>query len=187
MRNELDSKLLRMDISHESFRKISQEYGYSEFALRRHKENHLTVDLGDLHEVMVGAREQVLAEIREKTVEEVKTAAADSTAGKLAVCVDFFGEIKTLRDRAASFLDRCEELEDLKSAGQYLRELRSLVELMSKLEDRLAARKEANQLTSADADMYLQRLLADRFRVLTDEELTALEPILEKLEIDSGG
>lgn len=65
--------------------------------------------------------------------------------------------------------------EYLKSGGQYLKELRSLVERMRKLEDRLDAKQQHAQCAAADTDLLAQKLLADKFRVLNEEDLDTLE------------
>ena len=145
-RNELDRRLLEMDITSETFRSISREFGYHVDALRRHKENHLTVDLADIRVVMEQAREKALAAAYEKELAEIKDEAVDSMASRLDNASSFLDQLREVRRRAAALLDQAEEAQDLRAAGTFLKVLREQIRLWAELEGRLAAQPQINFL-----------------------------------------
>lgn len=138
-RNELDRRLLEMDISGESYRKISHDFGYSADALRRHKENHLSKELSDIKKAMEEAREKALDEAKERELEDIKTKAAGSMASKLEAAGSFFDQLNEIRKKAADLVDRADEAKDLRAAGVFLRELREQIRLWAELEGKIKA------------------------------------------------
>lgn len=134
LRNELDRRILEIGLNGESYRKISQDFGYSEFALRRHRENHLSQDLADIQDIMITARETALAEAQGRELEEFKAKALEGTAGRLEAAKDYFDQLREIMTRAACLLDRAEAAKDLKAAVGFLKELREQIRLMAELE-----------------------------------------------------
>jgi hypothetical protein len=145
-RNELDRRLLNMAVSHESYRTISDETNYSESALKRHKTNHITVDLSEVKLAMDKAREEALQEVQAQELETIKAAAADTTAARMATCVSFIDQLKEVRNHAANLLDLAEGSEDLRAAGTFLRELREQIRLWAELEGKIASQPQVNIL-----------------------------------------
>ena len=141
-RNEIDRRLLNREISGESFRRISSDFGYSEIALRRHLANHLTVDLATVKAAREEARRKAEAEVRahetEKAMEEFKTGVQTGMAARLENAANFLEQLREVRRTAADLLDKAEESEDLKAAGTFLRELREQIRLWAELEKKLA-------------------------------------------------
>lgn len=146
-RIELDRRLLEKDLTGESFRRIAKDFGYSETALRRHKDNHIKADLVDVRAVMVEAREQALSEARDEVleaikageVEAVKAETREGMAARLENAASFFDQLREVRDKAASLLDQAEDSDNLRAAGVFLRELREQIRLMAELEGRIAS------------------------------------------------
>lgn len=138
-RNEIDRRLLEMELSGETYRQIAQDFGYSEYALRRHRENHLIIDLGAIKMAKDVARKKALAEAHEKELEALKEKAADSMAAKLENAASFLDQLREVRRKAADLLDRAEKSQDLKAAGVFIRELREQVRLWAELEGKLAS------------------------------------------------
>jgi len=144
-RNELDLRLLEMEISGETIATISRETGYSEDSLRRHKANHVVKQLGDVRALMIEARElaraQALEEAKENQLETLKDGLKDTIkaniANRLELCQTPFDQLKILRERAATLLDQAESSQDMKSAGTFLKELREQIRLMAVLEGKL--------------------------------------------------
>jgi len=136
-RNEIDKRLLDMDLSKESYRRISSHFGIHEASLRRHKKNCLTVDLAGVKQAIEQARVEALAEVHDKKLEEAKANAAESMAGRLEAATNYFDQLKELRDEAASLLDACEDAKDLKSCIGLLRELREQIRLSGELEGKI--------------------------------------------------
>jgi len=140
-RNELDRRLLEMEITGETFRGLSREFGYSEDALSRHKSNHLVIDLSEAKQAIELAK----VEAKEKTVEEAKSAmlegakekAMNSMSARLENAVNFLDQLREIRNRAADLLDQAESAQDMKASGVFLRELREQIRLMAELEGRL--------------------------------------------------
>jgi hypothetical protein len=141
-RNEMDKRLLEMDISGETFRGISREFCYSEDALSRHKANHLSKDVGDVHLAMMNAREQALQAIREKELEDIKVEAVEGMAAKLENAASVLAQLREVRSKAGSLLDQAEAVHDLRAAGTFLKELREQIRLMAELEGRLAIKNQ---------------------------------------------
>ncbi len=150
-RNELDRRLLEMETSGETYRRISQEFGYSEFALRRHKENHITVDL---RAVMAQAREAALEEARQRELAKISAEVANEVktgmAARLETCASFLDQLQAVRDRAAALLDRAEASEDMKAAGTFLRELREQIRLMAELEGKISGQPQITIIGSPE-------------------------------------
>jgi len=82
-RNEIYRSLLNMAVSNESYRTISNDFGYTESALKRHKSNHLVIDLDDVHLVMVEAKERELSKIRERELAKIEVETAKTISGRL--------------------------------------------------------------------------------------------------------
>jgi hypothetical protein len=138
-RNELDRRLLEMEITGETYRKLSQIYGYSEFALRRHKENHLVVDLSDVKTAMEAAREEALAKVRAGELDQTKADVKGSMAARIENAATFLDQLKEVRYKAASLLDKAEGAQDLRAAGTFLKELRETIRLWAELEGKLSS------------------------------------------------
>ena len=141
-RNELDRRLLEMDLTGETYRSISQDCPYSEDALRRHKTNHIAADVGDVREAMIQAREAALEEARLRELEtvrdEVVAEAKEGMAARLETCATFLDQLQAVRDKAASLLDQAEASDDLRAAGTFLRELREQIRLWAELEGKIS-------------------------------------------------
>ncbi len=138
-RNELDRRLLNKDISGESFRRITADFGYSETALRRHLKEHLTADLSQVKQAKDEARAEALEKVKAEELEETKAGVKEGMAARLENAASFFDQLKEVRNKAASLLDKAEVAEDLKAAGIFLKELRGQIRLWAELEGRLAA------------------------------------------------
>lgn len=137
-RIEIDKRLLGMEFSKETYRRLSSEFHVHEATLRRHKKKCLSIDLGDVHRSMELAREQALAEVRETELEQIKTACKEGTIARLENANNLLDQLKEIRERAVSLLDRAEEAEDLRAAGTFLRELREQIRLWAELEGRIS-------------------------------------------------
>jgi len=139
----LDRRLLEKDLTGESFRRIVEDFGYSETALRRHLENHIAADLGDIKAIMEQARIEALEEAktkeREDLREEVASAAKDSMAARLENAASFIDQLNEVRARAANLLDQAEASDNLRAAGVFLRELREQIRLMAELEGKISS------------------------------------------------
>jgi len=138
-RNELDRRLLEMELSGETFRVISREFGYHVDALRRHKEHHLIVDLSEVRRAKLEARDRALAEAQAKELEQTKADVAEGMAARLENAANFLDQLKEVRNKAATLLELAEEAEDLRAAGTFLKELREQIRLWAELEGKLAA------------------------------------------------
>lgn len=142
-RNELDRRLLEMEINGETFRRISQDFGYSEYALRRHLNKHLIIDLAAAKQSKELARQKAIEETQaaelEKAKSDAEAAVKDSMAARLDNAINYLDQLRELRTKAASLLDAAESSGDLKSAASFLRELREEIRLMGELEGKLAA------------------------------------------------
>ena len=153
-RNELDRRLLEMDLTGETYRSISQDCPYSEDALRRHKTNHIIADVGDVREAMIQAREAALEEARLRELEtvrdEVVAEAKEGMAARLETCATFLDQLQAVRDKAANLLDQAEASDDLRAAGTFLRELREQIRLMAELEGRIASQPQITLITSPE-------------------------------------
>lgn len=142
LRNELDRRLLEMDLTGETYRSISQDCPYSEDALRRHKTNHIIADVGDVREAMIRAREAALEEARLRELEtvrdEVVAEAKEGMAARLENAASFIDQLREVRDKAAALLDQAEASSDLRAAGTFLKELREQIRLMAELEGKIS-------------------------------------------------
>jgi len=135
-----------MAISNESYRTISNHFGYTESALKRHTSNHLAIDLAIVREAMQQAREDALRETHERELAEIKVGAAQTISGRLEQARSFFEQLKILRERAAMTLEKAEESEDPKTVLLSIRELRELIRIWAELEGRLANQPAVNIL-----------------------------------------
>ncbi len=136
-RNELDRRLLEMEISGETFRGISREYGYSEDALSRHKANHLILDLSEVKQARDEARAEALEKVKAEELEQTKAEVKSSISGRLELAGDFFDQLKILRERAAMALEKAEGAEDLKTILLAVKELREMVRLWAEIEGKI--------------------------------------------------
>jgi hypothetical protein len=160
-RNELDRRLLRMALSHKTYRGLSREFGYSEDALRRHRLRHLEVDLGEVMSTMHQARTDALQEVHQKELEQVKEVMANSTAGRLENAGSFLDQLREVRSRAANLLDQAEMAQDLRAAGTFLKELREQIRLMAELEAKLTPSPADN--INEEAKTWLRKLFAFQY------------------------
>ncbi|NPV62813.1 MAG: hypothetical protein HPY61_09330 [Methanotrichaceae archaeon] len=153
-RNEIDERLLKKDFTGESFRRISADFGYSETALRRHLNEHLTVDLAAVQAGVEQARKDVLAEAeakeREAVADAVKNTAAEKISARLEAAANYLDQLRILRERAAITLENAEGAEDLKTILQAIKELREMVRLMAELEGKLQAQQQINIISSPE-------------------------------------
>ena len=151
-RNELDRRLLEMDLTGETYRSISQDCPYSEDALRRHKTNHIIADVGGVRDAMIQAREAALEEARPRELETVRDGvvaeAKEGMAARLETCATFLDQLQAVRDKAANLLDQAEASDDLRAAGTFLKELREQIRLMAELEGRIASQPQITLITS---------------------------------------
>jgi len=151
-RIELDRRLLEKDLTGESFRRIAKDFGYSETALRRHKDNHIKADLVDVRAVMVEAREQALSEARDEVleaikageVEAVKAETREGMAARLENAVSFLDQLAMLRQKAADILETAEEAGDLKTALMGIKEARACIEVLARIEGKLSDSPQIN-------------------------------------------
>ena len=153
-RTELDRRLLEKDLTGESFRRIAEDFGYSETALRRHLENHIAADVGDIKAIMEQAREEALEEAktkeREDLREEVASAAKDSMAARLENAASFIDQLNEVRARAANLLDQAEASDNLRAAGVFLRELREQIRLMAELEGKISSQPQVTIINNPE-------------------------------------
>ena len=153
-RTELDRRLLEKDLTGESFRRIVEDFGYSETALRRHLENHIAADLGDIKAIMEQARIEALEEAktkeREDLREEVASAAKDSMAARLENAASFIDQLNEVRARAANLLDQAEASDNLRAAGVFLRELREQIRLMAELEGKISSQPQVTIINNPE-------------------------------------
>lgn len=140
-RNELDRRLLEMEITGETFRGLSREFGYSEDALSRHRSNHLVIDLSEAKQAVEKAKEEAKqreAEVaKAATLADLKEKAVNSMSARLENAANFLDQLREIRDKAADLLDQAESAQDMKASGVFLRELREQIRLMAELEGRL--------------------------------------------------
>ncbi len=149
-RNELDRRLLEKDLNGESFRRISADFGYSETALRRHLNEHLSIPLSEIKQAKDSAREQAKETAKAKELEQIKNKATETTAARLENAASFFDQLKEIRRKSADLLDRAERSNDLKSAGTFLKELREQIRLWAELDGKLAAQPQINILMTSE-------------------------------------
>ena len=150
----MDRRLLEMEISGETYRVLSREFGYHVDALRRHKQSHLGQDVQDIKAIMDRARIEAIDEAeareREAVKGDIEARAKDSTAARLEVAKDHFDQLREIRDHAADLLDRAEGSDDLKTAAVFLRELRELVRLWAELDGKISAAPQITLITSPE-------------------------------------
>jgi len=143
-RNELDRRLLEMEISGETFRVISREFGYSEDALSRHKTNHLILDLSEVNQAKNEARSVTLEKVKTEELAQTKANVAGSMAARLDNAANHLDRLQEVRREAANLLDRAETANDLRAASVFIRELREQIRLWAELEGRLATQPTVN-------------------------------------------
>ena len=187
-RNELDRRLLEMDLTGETIAGIAREWGYSEDSMRRHKANHVIKPLGDVRALMVEAREAALSEIKEEVRAEeleglrdgLKDTIKADIANRLELAKDPIDQIKILRERAAIALEKAEGSENHKIALQAIRELRELVRLWGELEGKLQSQPQINILVNPEW-IQLKAVIVSALRPHPE----ALEAVLEALPDES--
>lgn len=136
-RNAIDKRLLEMDISRESYRSISQDFAYSEDALRRHKENHLTAQVADVYATMKTAREKALAEVRERELEGTKSAVIEENTARLKASASLLDQLRDLREEAWKILENSKK--DPRLALGAIQRLTQLLELQAEVEGKIRA------------------------------------------------
>jgi len=153
-RNELDRRLLNKEITGESFRRIVDDFGYSETALRRHLAEHLTIDLVAVKAAKEEARRNAVEEAHatelDKALTEIKTEVQGSMAARLENASNFLDQLREVRSRAANLLDQAEEAQDLRAAGTFLKELREQIRLWAELEGKLASQPQVTIINSPE-------------------------------------
>jgi hypothetical protein len=162
-RKEIDKRLLGMETSKETYRLLSSEYKIHEATLRRHKKNHLCIDVSDVHQAMANAREEALRAVKAEELEEIKAEAVQGMAGRLEAAVSFLDQLKVVRHTAADLLDRAEDSNDLRSAGIFLRELREIIFLGAKLTPQDA------DTINEEAKVWLRKLFAFQYQRMKDK------------------
>lgn len=120
------------------YRNISEQFSLSLAAISRHKDSHLASDVEDIYGAMQAARVQALEEVRQHEIDDIKAHAAEGMAGRMNAAITYVDQLKEIRTKAASLLDRAEEAEDLRAAGTFLRELREQIRLWAELEGRIS-------------------------------------------------
>lgn len=149
-RLEIDRQLLRGD----SIAGISRNFAVSEDSLARHRDKHLGGDVSDVIGAMRAAREEALAQIRsaelETIKEEVVAEVKEGMAARLENAAGFIGQLKEVRAKAASLLDRAEASQDMRAAGTFLKELREQIKLMAELEGKLAAQPQITIINNSE-------------------------------------
>ena len=138
-RNEIDKHLLDMDLSKESYRRISSHFGIHEASLRRHKKNCLIVDLSDVKGAMEQARVEALEEVKEKELEEIKARAGEAMAARLDNAESYLDKLNVALHEAADLLDKAKKADDLRAAGVFLGKLTDQLKLMAELAGKLPA------------------------------------------------
>ena len=153
-RNEIDKRLLNMEISKESFRQLSSTYLIHESSLRRHKKNCLGPELIKVQQAVKEAKAEALAEVKAKakakTVADIGSEAKVGMAARLENASCFLDQIKEVRTKAANLLDQAEASMDLKAAGTFLKELREQIRLMAELEGKLAAQPQVTIINNPE-------------------------------------
>jgi hypothetical protein len=140
-RNELDRRLLEKELTGESFRRISEDFGYSETSLRRHLSEHLSISLASVHEAMDQAREEALAKVKAEELKAIINEAKEGIVCRLEACSNFFDQLKILRERAGVALEVAESTADTKVVLQAIRELRETIRIWAELEGKLQAQQ----------------------------------------------
>ena len=182
-RIELDRRLLEKDLTGESFRRIVEDFGYSETALRRHLENHIASDVSDVMGAMRAAREEALAQIKAEeaeTLETVKAEARETTAARLENAASYLDQLILLRQKAADILETAAEAGDLKTALVGIREARGCIETLARIEGQL---KDSPQITIINSPEWLElrTIIVSALRPHPE----ALEAVLDALPDES--
>ena len=183
-RNELDRRLLEMDLTGETYRSISQDCPYSEDALRRHKTNHIAAVVGDIKAIMERARIEAMEEARRQELEEIKDEVANEVktgmAARLETCATFLDQLQAVRDKAANLLDQAEASQDMRAAGTFLRELREQIRLMAELEGKISSQPQITIINSPEW-VELRTVIVTALRPHPE----ALQAVLEALPDES--
>jgi flagellar biosynthesis chaperone FliJ len=145
--------LLEKDLNGESFRRISEDFGFSETALRRHLNEHLAVELSQVKAAKEAARAEALEAVKVEELEDIKDRAMEGMAARLENAAGFLDQLKEVRSEAANLLDKAEKSDDLKAAGVFLREVREQIKLMAELEGKLASQP---QITIIDNPEWVE-------------------------------
>jgi len=165
-RNELNRRLLEMEISGETYRRIRGDYGYSETALRRHKKEHLAQDLVIVQREMAKARDEALQAAHDQEVVRIGQAVAGSVVDRLNVAAGHLGKLQVIQDTVAGLLDQAEASADLRAALGFVRELREQIRLWAELEGQLASQPQVNVIQTS---IYQSPAWLEVGRVLADE------------------
>jgi flagellar biosynthesis chaperone FliJ len=139
-----------MEITGETFRGLSREYGYSEDALARHKANHLTIDLSEVKAAKEEARAEALEKVKAEELKDVKDEVQEGTAARLENAANFLDQLREIRNRAANLLDQAEASQNMRAAGTFLRELREQIRLMAELEGKISSQPTVNILVNPE-------------------------------------
>lgn len=111
-------------------RRIATQYGLSEAAVRRHRQEHIP-------ELLVKAKDAV------------ESAEAD----------DLLGEVRELQTRTLSILDEAEGVRELRTALGAIREARANLELLAKLRQLIDTTPTVNILIAPQAQQVIVRAL----------------------------
>jgi hypothetical protein len=120
-RDDIDTDLLGND----TFRNIATRYNVSTGALQRHKRNHLLARLAEVHQV------------REEAFNQIRKNVADRAKLDIMQADDLYNQVHDLRQRALSLLGQAEMSGDLRTALIGIREARSCIELLAKIEGQI--------------------------------------------------
>jgi len=177
----------RLLLSNVPYRSVAKRFEISESAVFRHKSSHLRGDLVEVHQAMVEAREQALAEIHNRELEEIKNDVRESTTGRLAAAVSALDKVRALQERTIKILDTVEAEDDRASTLKAVREVRQNIELEAKLTGEIEG-DQVNVNTVVNLDIYrspewlavgalLQKILAHYpdLRAEVAKELLALQ------------
>lgn len=136
-RNEIDRCLLEMPITHTTIRGISRKFQVSEDALGRHRDNHLSVDLADVHDRMIQAREVALAEVKAGELENTKTAIVEGESARIKAGASLLDQLRDLRVEGWQILQDAKE--DPRLALGAIQRLAQLLVLQAEIEGKIRA------------------------------------------------
>ncbi len=120
-RDEIDAAI----VSGAPYRQIAERFGTSESAMYRHKNDHVS--------------KRVAARV-----------AKAQDAKDVADADDLLAQIKALRNRSISILQKAEQAGDYRTALQGIREARSCIELLAEMQDQLNRQPVTNITVQAD-------------------------------------
>lgn len=170
-RREIDKRLLSMEISKETFRRLSTIYLIHESTLRRHKKNCLIIDLEAVKQAMDEAHADALKKVKAKEMAQVRAAEMDlsnpevagSMASRLELAGNYFDQLKILRERAAMSLEKSEKSGDQKTILLAVKELREMIRLWAEIEGKIKG-----QQINVNVDIYSSPQWADVGRALAE-------------------